>query len=126
MESVFINISNHPSSGWQSNQLSAAKLIGTIYDIPFPVISPEWDTQEVAVLVEAYRKKVKEILHVPDGKSVVHVMGEAVFTLMFVSSLIADGYTVVASTTERIVHYKENEKIAVFEFVRFREYRIES
>lgn len=126
MESVFINVSNHPSSDWRPNQLSEAKLIGAIYDIPFPIISPDWDTEEVALLVDVYRKKIKEILHVPDGKSVVHVMGEAVFTLMLVSSLIADGYTVVASTTERIVHYKENERVSVFEFVRFREYRIKS
>lgn len=122
-EPVFINVSNHPSSGWQIDQLDAAKMIGTIYDIPFPIISPDWGSEKVAMLAYAYRKKIKELLPEPDGVSVVHVMGESVFTFMLVSLLLSEQYIVVASTTERIVSYKGDEKISTFKFVRFRSYK---
>lgn len=119
----FINVSNHTSSDWQTDQLNAAKLIGTIYDIPFPMISPDWDTEKVAMLVDVYRKKIKELLPEPDGISVIHVMGESVFTFMLVSLLLSEQYIVVASTTERIVSYEGDKKISTFKFVRFRSYK---
>lgn len=119
----FINVSNHTSSDWQADQLNAAKLIGTIYDIPFPMISPDWDTEKVAMLVDVYRKKIKELLPEPDGISVIHVMGESVFTFMLVSLLLSEQYIVVASTTERIVSYEGDKKISTFKFVRFRSYK---
>ena len=122
MKSVFINISNHPSSEWQVDQLNAAKMIGIICDIPFPIISPDKDTEEVAMLAHAYLKKVKEILPEPDGVSVIHVMGETVFTFMLVSLLLSEQYIVVASTTERIVFHVGDKKISSFKFVRFRSY----
>lgn len=122
MESVFINISNHPSSGWQPEQLEAAKKIGVVYDLSFPEISPEWDTSEVKILVEEYFKKVRGIIPLPDEKSAIHIMGESVFTFLLVSKLIEYGYNVVASTTERLTSYRGNTKVSVFKFVRFRSY----
>lgn len=119
---MFINLSNHPSSIWQADQLNAAHKMGTIYDIPFPAIPSDWDTQKVALLVEVYRKKIKELLPDPDGISVIHIMGESVFTFMLVSSLLRERYTVVASTTERVVSYEGDQKISTFKFVRFRSY----
>lgn len=108
---------------WQKEQLDAAEKIGMIYDIPFPVIPPEWSSEEVAMLVGEYKKKIKEALPKPDGVSIVHVMGESVFTFMLVSALLAEGYVVVASTTERVVTYEGDRKSSVFKFVRFRSYR---
>lgn len=123
MKAIFINISNHPSSNWQTEQLDAARRVGMVYDIPFPTIPSDWDTQEVAVLVDVYRKKIKELLPEPDGISVIHVMGESVFTFMLVSLLLSEQYIVVASTTERIVSYEGDKKISTFKFVRFRSYK---
>lgn len=122
MESVFINVSNHPSSDWQTDQLDAAYKVGMVYDIPFPAIPPDWDTQKVALLVDVYKEKIKKLLPEPDGVSVIHVMGESVFTFMLVSSLLHECYTVVASTTERVVSYEGERKISTFKFVRFRSY----
>lgn len=122
---VFINVSNHPFSEWQADQLHAAQRVGMVCDILFPVIPSEWDTQEVAMLVDVYRKKIKALLPKPDGVSVVHVMGESVFTFMLVSLLLSEKYIVVASTTERVVSYEEDKKISSFKFVRFRKYHID-
>ena len=123
---VFINISNHPFSEWQTDQQDAAHRVGTVYDILFPVVPSEWDTQEVAMLVDVYRGKIKELLPKPDGVSVVHVMGESVFTFMLVSLLLSEKYIVVASTTERVVSYEGDKKISSFKFVRFRKYHIDN
>lgn len=119
---MFINLSNHPSSSWQADQLNAAHKMGTIYDIPFPVIPSDWDTQKVALLVDVYKEKIKKLLPEPDEMSVIHVIGESVFTFMLVSSLLQERYIVVASTTERVVSYKGEQKISTFKFVRFRSY----
>lgn len=120
----FINISNHPSSGWQTNQLKAAETAGAIYDIPFPVIPPQWGNEEVAAFVGEYMEKVKELLPQPDGVSVIHVMGESVFTFMLVTALLTQGYVVVASTTERVVAFEGDKKTSFFKFVRFRSYNL--
>lgn len=75
------------------------------------------------MLVDVYRKKIKELLPEPDGISVIHVMGESVFTFMLVSLLLSEQYIVFASTTERIVSYEGDKKISTFKFVRFRSYK---
>ena len=119
---MFINISNHPSSSWEDNQLRVANMSGPICDISFPDIPPDWDVKKVSHLVDVYWKKVKEVLPEPDGVSVIHVMGESVFTFMLVSLLLSEKYIVVASTTERVVFYEGDKKISSFKFVRFRSY----
>lgn len=88
----------------------------------FPMIPPEWSTEQVAVLVENYNRKIKEILPTPNDGSVIHVMGESVFTFKLVTVLIKEGYTVVASTTEHITNYEGDKKISEFKFVQFRPY----
>lgn len=124
MRALFINISNHPSSSWQTEQLDAVRKVGMIYDISFPDIPSDWDTQKVSVLVNEYREKIKELLPEPDGVSVIHIMGESVFTFMLVSILLSENYFVVASTTERIVSYDGDKKVSTFKFVRFRSYKL--
>lgn len=120
---MFINISNHPSSSWQTEQLEEARKYGVMYDIPFPVIPADWGAEEVATLVGGYAKKIKDLLPEPDDSSVIHLMGETVFTFMLASLLLTEHYIVIASTTERIVSYEKDKKVSVFRFVRFRPYQ---
>jgi len=45
---MFINVSNHPSSKWNKDQLEAARTLGgEVMDVQFPAVDPHWETWEV-------------------------------------------------------------------------------
>lgn len=121
MASLFLNISNHPSSMWNRGQLEAAAMYGEIVDIPFPVVAPDADSQELQILAQDC---VQKILSMGDvNKVTVHIMGEMTFTFMVVTKLKEMGIRCVASTTERKVTYtSDGVKQTEFQFVKFREY----
>ena len=119
---MFINVSNHPSANWQEAQLAAAETFGSIIDLPFPDIHPDWDGEEIDRLVDEYEQRIKEY-----GNSVVLVQGEFTFTHRLVNRLKSLGFTVVASCSARRVTEEKNEdgdliRTSRFAFVRFREY----
>ena len=117
---MFVNLSNHPSVSWSSKQLEAAMAYGEVVDLPFPDISPQMDEQELSLLANDYLQRVKDIS--PESCTV-HVMGELTFTFVLVRQLLAEGYTCVASTTERVVDIlPDGSKVSKFSFVRFRKY----
>lgn len=118
---IFINLSNHPSAGWSSEQKEAAAPLGEIADLPFPAIDSRLSADEVALLAHDYVNKAEALA---DGRLYcVHVMGEMCFTHCFVSLMKAKGIACFASTTERMVNDKGNGvKEMVFRFVRFRQY----
>lgn len=117
----FINVSNHPSSKWSESQFCAAKAFGEIVDLPFPQIDPFFSHDQVDGIVKEYVGRISEIA--PDGKAVLHIMGEMTFTFALVHRLKSLGYRCVASTTERKVVEKDNNvKETTFEFIQFREY----
>lgn len=118
---VFINYSNHPSSNWSQKQLSAAKKLGEIVDIPFRSVAPEADSAE---LERVAGEEFTKILDAADGKNaVVHLMGEMTLTYMLVRKLRASGIRCVASTTaRRVVENADGTKTSDFDFVRFRDY----
>lgn len=116
---MFINLTNHPSSGWSEEQLKAAQQYGEIVDISFPNIEPYFTSKEVNELADVVVEGIKEL----DEHPVVHVMGEMTFTYAVVSRLKALGITSVASTTERnTIMSPDGKKISEFKFVQFREY----
>ena len=121
MVSLFLNISNHPSSKWNSGQLAVAATYGDVVDIPFPVVAPDADSQELQTLVHDC---VQKVLSMGDANSItVHIMGEMTFTFMVVTRLKDMGIRCVASTTERKTTYNDDgTKLSEFSFVRFREY----
>ncbi len=120
VESIFVNLSNHPSCTWQAEQLKAAEKYGRIIDIPFPSILPDASEKVISKLVDSIVTKVHEY----DYKSAltVHIMGEMTFTYMMVQRLKSMGIRCVASTTERDVEEHDGKKTSEFRFVRFREY----
>lgn len=119
-KTMFINLSNHPSSGWEKGQLTAAQRIGDIVDMPFPPVVPEASADEVKQMA---RELVEHIMEMGDPTTLtVHVMGEMTLTYSVVAALCRQGVCCVASTTERIVTEVDGKKVSEFHFVQFREY----
>jgi hypothetical protein len=106
---------------WNSGQLKAAAMYGEIVDLPFPVVAPDAENQELQTLAQDC---VQKILSMGDANSItVHIMGEMTFTFMVVTRLKELGIRCVASTTERKTTYNDDgTKLSEFSFVKFREY----
>ena len=120
--SVFINLSNHRSDKWGDAQLSAARTYGEIIDIPFPMISPSANNEEIDALVREYLDKLSDI-----DISAVMLQGEYVFVYRLVSALKSKGITVLSACSERKVmeHFDRDgrtQRESIFDFVQFREY----
>ena len=115
---MLINLSNHPSSTWQPEQLKAAiNRYETIKDITFPYIKPQADAASIQELAKNYFQEI--VLYHPKA---VHLMGEMTFTYGLVNLLKQSQITCLASTTNRIVIENGVEKFVRFQFVQFREY----
>jgi hypothetical protein len=121
---MLINCSNHPVSLWDEKQKAAGKKYGQLYDLPFPAIDPEADTDAVALLAEQYEVIIRQQLALENsGAFAVHIMGELTFCFAMVARLQKAGVTCLASTTRReTVENGDGSKTSRFEFVRFREY----
>ncbi len=113
---MLINLSNHPSLNWTTEQLAAAG--NKVIDMPFPLISPDGDETYIETITNEYLTKIMEI----KGVTAVHIMGEMNFTYSLVNKLKANGIKCVASTTKREVVEENGLKISKFNFVRYREY----
>ncbi len=119
----FINVSNHPSSKWGEEQLSAVKQLGAdmIVDLEFPQVDPNLDTVQLGVLALNLYSNI--VSYLADGDEIiVHIMGELGLTTYTVEMLKRSNITVIHSTTERIVVEENGVKTSRFKFVRFREY----
>lgn len=121
MDCKFVNFSNHPTAKWGKKQLVAALQYGEVADLPFPVVAPDAENQELQTLAQDC---VQKILSMGDANSItVHIMGEMTFTFMVVTRLKELGIRCVASTTERKTTYNDDgTKLSEFSFVKFREY----
>ncbi len=121
---MLINLSNHPFEKWSQNQLEAAKLYGSIVDLPFPTIDPQAETFDIDFLADKYEIKIRKLLaNEPKGMKSVHVMGELTFCFALVVRLQKYGITCVSSTTTRqTTDHPDGSKTTRFGFVRFREY----
>ncbi len=119
---MFINLSNHPTTKWESAQIDAVpKEYGQIVDLAFPNIPPQLEADDVAELAKEYFGKIAQLVGT-DTENAVHLMGETVFVYALATLLLRAGYTVMASTTERIVSYEGDTKISTFKFVHFRRF----
>lgn len=119
---MLLNLSNHPTSTWQPNQLALAqKQYGEVQDLPFPQINPEATPSELNHLAAQYLQKIVPLQQQQDTFAV-HVMGELTFTFLMVKKLQELGIPCVASTTLRKTKQEGNRKISIFQFVQFRPY----
>ena len=119
---MFVNLSNHPVSGWPKEQIDAAREYGEIVDLPFPAISPFAGSEEIDGYVDEYYERVTAFT-----EPTVMLMGEYVFTYRLARKLKNAGLRVVASCTERYAEERKKpdgtiEKVSLYRFVRFREY----
>ena len=122
MNTLLINLTNHPSSRWSEKQLEAARVYGEIYDMPFPAIDEMGDEEYIALLADEFLLKILEIAK--SNSIVVHLMGELTFTLALLKLLQANGIECIASTSKRIVKGETagHKEEVIFRFERFRRY----
>jgi len=121
---MLINLSNHPSANWSQSQLAETVKYGQVFDLPFPAINPDAETNEVMQLAENFEAKVRQLLTDKTNElNAVHIMGELTFCFALVARLQNAGITCIASTTSRITtDLPDGSKASRFDFVRFREY----
>jgi len=124
---ILVNCSNHPSSKWTDEQKEGWDVI---VDIPFPNVSPYWDTLDRAYLdtLDDLRKKI--IIAFEDvrktGEDVEeYLMLQGEFSLCYFLFREITGVRFVVPTTERISTEEtlpdgSLRKTQVFRFVRWR------
>ena len=121
MSSLFLNLSNHPSTAWSSEQLRAAEAFGEVTDMTFPTVSPEADVTEVQQMADDYCQQIMQINKMQP--IIVHIMGEMTFCFALVARLKAAGIRCVASTTIRNSDLMpDGKKVSEFHFCKFRDY----
>lgn len=133
-KSLFVNISNHPSSSWSDGQrgaaLNNANFDQLLVDIPFPNVPPEASSYDIYIMAKDLKGKVWCLAdnHGVDKLNVTcMVQGEA--TLCWYLTLLLNdwGVEVVVATTERIVtENNDGTKTSQFRFVRFRKCGLET
>lgn len=118
---MFINLTNHPSSGWSEAQLAAARQYGDIVDMSFPVVDENGSEADIKHLADDY---LAQILKKGNPSDItVHIMGEQSFCYALISKLQKEGIRCVASCTVRNTYVNgAGEKVSTFQFTRFREY----
>ena len=118
---MFINLSNHPSTRWESEQLVAATEFGEIFNMPFPKISPYANSSEINILAIEYYNSIAKMIGEQKDKSVVHIAGELTLCYYLIKLLLQEDYRVVVSCSERIVEEMEDNTICKkFVFTQFR------
>lgn len=118
--SKLINLTNHPYSQWGETQKEAAKIYGECIDIPFPIVDPEADAEDIVALADEFLHKITEL-----GEDLtVHIMGEQTFCYSLISKLKKKGIPSIASATARdVTILPDGSKQVRFHFSRFREYK---
>lgn len=133
---MLVNLTNHPVKGvfnsqkkeyqnaWPLEQFNAAiELFDEIVELPFPEILPDWGASEVKILAQKYCDQCIALMKNPSSRNAVHIGGETMFCYYAISFLIAQGYQVVSSTSERIVEdLGDNKIVKKFRFIKFRLY----
>jgi hypothetical protein len=121
---MLINLSNHPSAEWDSNQMhNAMQMFNSVVDMKFPAIDPDWEISTVYNLATIYAKDCLQILEKsPDPQNAIHVMGELTFCYQFVRLMQQQEVVCLASTTERIAALTADGKVSRFVFKTFRPY----
>ncbi len=109
---MLINLSNHPQTQWTEKQILAAKKkYKSIYDIPFPYISPKASSNQVKKLADKYYKQIVELIKKsPDKNNAVHLMGEFTFFYHLTELLRKKKIKIVVSTTDRMLKKKMERK----------------
>lgn len=123
VNTFFINLSNHPSANWDEEQLTAARQLGEVIDVPFPDVHPEMTPKDINKQADAIVCQVHQMVKGDTVGTTIHVMGEMTMTYALVKAFKDVGYRCVASTTERkATNNPDGSKTSMFCFCAFREY----
>lgn len=119
---MFVNFTNHPSEKWSEQQHDAALAIGEeICDLPFPAVGPYATHEEIQALANTYADKIQRMN--PDA---VLCQGEFTLTFAVVTLLKANGISVLAASSERVVTETVEDGVTKknieFHFASFRRY----
>lgn len=119
---VFVNFSNHPSSKWGPKQIAEAQKYGEVVDIAFPKLNADLSEEDIEAIGNEI---VEEIVSL--NPTAVMCQGEFTLTHYVVARLSGRGISCLSACSERISQEIINadgtvSKVAIFEFVRFREY----
>lgn len=118
---MFINFSNHNSSSWSDEQITAAKAYGNIEDLSFPSIDPKATKEDIQNLAVLYVNKIMSL-----SPACVMCQGEFCFSYAVINLLKERGIQVVAACSERVVQEEkignETKRVSIFKFIQFREY----
>jgi len=117
-----INFSNHPSGQWSDEQRAAAIQLScspdsAIINVPFPSVDPE--AEDVS---EVISDNIARIIRLMEGRlEPVFVAGEFTVAFGVTAGLLARGYRVVTSTTQRMVkQLPDGTTVRQFQFVQWR------
>jgi hypothetical protein len=122
MATLFVNFTNHPSTGWSPEQLAAANVYGDIVDIPFPDVDPCGDEEYIQQLADEYLEKIGK-----QNPAAVLCQGEMTLAFAVAARLAKIGTTVLAACSKRMAIEEINKdgkvvKTAEYKFTRFRRY----
>lgn len=128
MKKVFVNLTNHSSTKWSSEQLSAAKKYGTVIDMTFPPVSP---TANILDIMGLAKSMVADICGTYDSDTEIRVLvqGEMTLTHALVSEFHKKEVDCYAACSDRVTEEVVNAdgtttKKATFKFVQFRMYPV--
>ena len=118
----FINLTNHPSAYWSTEQRRAAQAFGEIEDLAFPAVSETADLAVIHVLAARYFDRIRLVAH-----PTVLIQGETVFTYCLVRLLEQAGIPALACVSRRNVRETclpdgSTQKTVNYRFSGFRQY----
>lgn len=121
---MLINLSNHPLTDWQPDQLEEAKRrFVSVVDMDFPAIDPDWELDTIDRIALQTAKDCMDMLtHSTDKTNAIHVMGELTFCFRFVRLMQQQNIPCLASTTSRQAELTPKGKLSVFTWKKFRPY----
>ena len=125
-QKVFLNLSNHPSSGWSDSQHEAVQALckgAQVIDVPFPHVEPTWSSVEVDEEAQRFASSLREDL-VQAGQRPLGAMvsGEPILSVSLVLLQTAD-VDCYCATTKRVSETDaQGVKRSIFTFVRFRQW----
>jgi hypothetical protein len=60
---MLINLSNHPSTHWNTTQINAAAVFGPIADVAFPQVPPLDSAAQVAEMAQEFLNQLNRPVH---------------------------------------------------------------
>lgn len=117
-ETIFVNLSNHPSEKWGPSQKKEAEKYGKIVDYAFPMVDATASEEEIEKMADRIKEDIV-CMH----PAAVLCQGEYTLCSAIIRRLLDEGISVLAGCSERMVVEIGDKKTSIYRFARFRKYR---